>query len=307
MTKIAEIKTALCQKAGIAEDAIEWGSYDKAFFLSYERTYDPIQRDLVDYVKQNPIRCTGSQKSINKAAEKIQDALPAFNVLVNQYWSSPEGIEKRSQINEAEKKRVELARRREIVSTIFSECGVDHKDSGSDEYSISVIDWVECPVPEYHNHNVIALVALSRERTYSKAYTRRFGTGSRTDTYLVGYNESGTGYAVPVTPSSDIGDAIAWIWGVKRTELSDLAYRQGDVGLFRCAQSAKSGWQDGEIEVAPSHTFRGQYIVRGNVVYVRSGVLIHKKQQHGSIHVNECMRVRVGRHSKKPNTTRSSD
>lgn len=76
----------------------------------------------------------------------------------------------------------------------------------------------------------LALVRIDRRRTYSKAYTARYGHGHAWTTYLVGKNEAGTYFCHAVNKKlTTLRAAMDWIWDGHST---DIIQRQGDIALI---------------------------------------------------------------------------
>ena len=144
-------------------------------------------------------------------AEKYQQKLTTAR-----YWRSPEGRCKR----------------------LAAQADVDeHGTVGSDTFSTRYLDYIparEAKRPPYRDMGGegMGLVAVSRDRKYSKSYMSAYGHGSEaTDHFLVGRNEAGTYYAhaVPKTCRT-VWSAVQWIW---RGHADHIVRRQGDIALIR--------------------------------------------------------------------------
>jgi hypothetical protein len=246
---IAETTQAIYDGTGATPMELSWNSYrGKYLFRGGYGVPD-------EFVDANQIRCTGSKKSIAAAVAQVLTVLPQYRAAVAAFWASPEGIARRAQLDQQDRDRNEAQRRNGIISAALTECHVQHEDTGSDSYTTVIQEIHENPVPEYHNSSLIALVRIDRERTYSKAYTSRYGPGTRSDTYLIGRNESGSAYSVPVPPYDTIAAALTWIWDITTDDIaaaiadrdhakkSYAALKYGDAGYSDKAKEAlKQTW-----------------------------------------------------------------
>jgi hypothetical protein len=178
--------------------------------------------------------------------------------------------------------------------------------SGDDVY-ISVIEAVNTKkdLKKYHaSGELLALVKVSRERTYSKQYTRQFGKGRRSDKYLIGQNETGTRFAHPVSDSCEtLEQAINWIW-----DNNKIIARHGDIAITE-SKTVKNltGQIVNEYQIMDSHVFTGELHKNGST-YVRNGTLIHKKGQHPDVHIgNDWMKIIRAKRYRKANAIGTRD
>jgi hypothetical protein len=125
----------------------------------------------------------------------------------------------------------------------------------------------------------IALVTINRSRTYSKQYTRNFGTGDRSDKYIIGTNETGSRFAHQVPDSvKTLSDAIKWIW-----QDQEIIARHGDIAITASKTiKNKTGEQAVDSQIIDSHVFTGEMAKNGSI-YVRNGVIKHQKNQHPDV------------------------
>lgn len=151
----------------------------------------------------------------------------------------------------------------------------------SDRMDVTILDYVTGKAKRkyFATGEFLALVRINRERTYSKAYTRNFGTGKRKDTFLIGINETGSTFAHQVSDKiTTIEDAEKWIWNN-----NEITARHGDIAITPAKVVIKKPGDHVENEqLIDAHMFTGE-IKRNGAIYVRNGVLHHDKQQHPDI------------------------
>lgn len=242
-----------------------------------------------------------TQANLDAAIAHLLTVRDGQREVIAAYWATPAGVAESAEISAREARAREISR----ILALAESAGLVRGERGSDYHDLTVKGTATPQdVADYQTVHPVYLIEDARERTYSKAYTRRFGTGTRTDVYLLGTNEvTGTAWirAVPGSCGS-VRDALEWTWGV-----SHLLYRQGDVALCECDLQPKTGWAPGSVEVAPSHVVTGEIAHRGSTVYARKGELVHRKNQHAAIVFSDCRRVVVARTFEKPRTRTSRD
>jgi hypothetical protein len=242
-----------------------------------------------------------TQANLDAAIAHLRTVRDGQREVLAAYWETPAGIAEQARIGAEILRRTETKR----IHSLAESAGLVRGEHGSDYHTLTV-ESTATPqdVADYQTVHLVYLIEDARERTYSKAYTRRFGTGNRTDLYLLGTNEvTGTAWIRAVPGScGTVRDALEWTWGVSR-----LLYRQGDVALCECDRQPKTGWALGSVEVAPSHVVTGEIAHRGSTVYARKGELVHRKNQHAAIVFSDCRRVVVAKTYEKPRTRTSSD
>lgn len=153
--------------------------------------------------------------------------------------------------------------------------------SGDDVY-INVLDSVNTARDKkkyFVSGEFLALIKLTRVRTYSKQYTRQFGTGKRYDYYLIGENETGTIFAHQVYDNiENIKDALDWVW-----EENKFTARHGDIAITPAEPYHRKNILQVENEpIVDAHVFTGEMIKNGSI-YVKNGILKHLKNQHPDV------------------------
>lgn len=197
------------------------------------------------------------------------------------------------------------------VKEFAQSTAVDQDEHGiyrsSDDISIYVIEAVNSKkdMKKYHaSGELLALVRVSRERAYSRQYTRNFGKGKRSDIYLIGQNETGTRFAHPVSDSCEtLEQAINWIW-----DNNKIIARHGDIAITE-SKTVKNltGQIVNEYQIMDSHVFTGELHKNGST-YVRNGTLIHKKGQHPDVHIgNDWMKIIRAKRYRKANAIGTRD
>lgn len=174
----------------------------------------------------------------------------------------------------------------ERVKEFAQSTAVDQDEHGiyqsGDSVSIYVNDVVSSK-KEMKNYfasgDFLALVTVNRSRTYSKAYTSRYGTGDRSDKYLIGANETGSRFAHQVPDKcNSLSEAIDWIWNGEK-----IIARHGDIAIIQSKTiKNKIGVQVENEQIIDSHVFSGEFSKNGSM-YVRNGVIKHLKNQHPDV------------------------
>lgn len=176
--------------------------------------------------------------------------------------------------------------------------------NSSDTHSISVLDalWQSKDLAKYLAVGpVLALVENKRFREYAKSSDFKYST--RSDYYLVGYNENGNAFRHQVSRHCEtVNDAIKWIFGT-----DELIARQGDIAVVASKLKNKEG-EERQINIGGGHSrhiFIGEVYVNGST-HVRSGFLVHTGNQHPTIYLDGSQWVRLvaGKESEIGNSSR---
>lgn len=289
-----EYVDAVCKGAKVHESEINlWnlpGVSMKGYGNAVPSTPSSVRITSTDYTRKNA----------DAAIAHLVSVRDGQRIALKQYWKSHEGKTEKARLDAEAARKAETLR----ILTLAESAGILRGNHGSDYHAVYV-DGTSTPQDQtdYQTHGPVYLIRDERERTYSKAYTRNFGTGKREDQYLLGTNEgTGTAWVRAVPICDTVRDALKWAWGVDA-----LLYRQGDVALTECDHQPKTGWAAGSVEVARSHVVTGEIARRGSVVYARKAELVHAKNQHATIAFSDCRRVVVARTYEKPRSRTSSD
>lgn len=176
--------------------------------------------------------------------------------------------------------------------------------NSSDTHSIFIIEslWQPNDLAKYHAVGpVLALVENKRIREYAKSSDFKYST--RSDYYLIGYNENGNAFRHQVSRHCEtVNEAVKWIFGT-----DELIARQGDIAVVASKLKNKEG-EERQINIGSGHSrhvFIGEVYVNGSI-HVRSGFLVHTGNQHPSVYIDGSQWVRLvaGKESEIGNSSR---
>lgn len=189
--------------------------------------------------------------------------------------------------------------RKQNFLNLALEAGLIHDEHGGysgrgDHFSINTVDyvWKKKDLKKYFAcGKYLGLVTESRTRVYARS--SKWHPSSRVDSYVVGTNENGVAFCHSVPNNiSTLEHAIKWIWRDCVIEA-----RHGDVGVADCKLKHVKGEIE-DIRIIDSHYVRGEIYKKQNQIFVRNGVLYHKKRQHPDVEIGDAWkRIIVGRRS----------
>jgi len=235
---------------------------------------------------------------INNAILINSDVIKKWEDEWAEYKKSAIYKKREDQIKQKRRRNARDQKRRAIIINAAKEAGLEDGISGSDSFELSILDCCR-GAKKLASYNAtgdfLAVVAQSRERTYSTSYMRRYGRGSnRTDVFLVGRNENGNAFAHQLPCSVEkICDAVSWVWRGAAIE-----QRQGDIAIAQCNLKNVEG-EEMDIRIVDSHFVHGEIRQNGSL-YARNAFIYHEKDQHPYMYIgSEWKRIVIARRSKR--------